>query len=70
VGSETKTWQEGKCIVFDDTTEHEAWNKGDKTRVVLLLDFKPNTGNAEVSEQPQEGLFSSIRGFFKNLGKK
>jgi beta-hydroxylase len=70
VGSETKIWQEGKCIVFDDTTDHEAWNKGDKTRVVLLLDFKPNTGDAEVSEQPQEGLFSSIRGFFKNLGKK
>ena len=22
------TWQEGKCIVFDDSWEHEAYNKG------------------------------------------
>ncbi len=41
VGDETRTWQPGKCLVFDDTLEHEAWNRTDKTRVVLLLDFKP-----------------------------
>ncbi|MEI6429962.1 MAG: aspartyl/asparaginyl beta-hydroxylase domain-containing protein [Pseudanabaena sp. ELA607] len=41
VGSETKSWQEGKCLVFDDTSEHEAWNKGNQTRIVLLLDFRP-----------------------------
>ncbi|MDZ8237555.1 MAG: aspartyl/asparaginyl beta-hydroxylase domain-containing protein [Nostoc sp. ChiQUE01a] len=39
VGSETRNWQEGKCLVFDDTFEHEAWNKSDKTRIVLLIDF-------------------------------
>jgi beta-hydroxylase len=40
VGSETRGWQEGKTLVFDDTVEHEAWNRSDKDRVVLLLDFK------------------------------
>ncbi len=40
VGNETKTWQEGKCMVFDDMTEHEAWNRSTESRVVLLLDFK------------------------------
>jgi beta-hydroxylase len=40
VGAETRTWTPGSCFVFDDTTEHEAWNQGDKARVVLLLDFK------------------------------
>jgi beta-hydroxylase len=39
VGPETRSWQEGKCIVFDDTTEHEAWNRSDSVRIVLLLDF-------------------------------
>jgi len=39
VDSETRSWQEGKCLIFDDTFEHEAWNKSDKTRIVLLLDF-------------------------------
>lgn len=40
VGDETRTWVEGKCMVFDDTVEHEAWNFGKTPRVVLLLDFE------------------------------
>ncbi|HLP89573.1 MAG TPA: aspartyl/asparaginyl beta-hydroxylase domain-containing protein [Nostocaceae cyanobacterium] len=40
VDKETRSWEEGKCLIFDDTFEHEAWNRSDKTRVVLLLDFK------------------------------
>jgi ornithine lipid ester-linked acyl 2-hydroxylase len=40
VGSEVRGWEEGKTMVFDDTTEHEAWNKSDRDRIVLLLDFK------------------------------
>lgn len=39
VGSETRGWAEGKCIAFDDTYEHEAWNKSDKTRVVMIFDI-------------------------------
>lgn len=39
VGSETRGWEEGRCIAFDDTYEHEAWNKSDKTRVVLIFDI-------------------------------
>jgi tetratricopeptide (TPR) repeat protein len=31
-------WQEGRCITFDDTFEHEAWNHSDRTRVILLFD--------------------------------
>lgn len=40
VGSESRSWHEGKTFVFDDTTEHEAWNRSSSVRVVLLLDFK------------------------------
>lgn len=32
-------WQEGKCLVFDDTYEHEVLNDTDEVRVVLFLDF-------------------------------
>lgn len=39
VGTETRGWKEGQCIVFDDTFEHEAWNRSDKTRVVLIFDI-------------------------------
>ena len=32
-------WQEGRCFAFDDTYEHEAWNRSDSTRVILLADI-------------------------------
>jgi aspartyl/asparaginyl beta-hydroxylase (cupin superfamily) len=38
VGNEVRDWVEGKAWVFDDTIEHEAWNRSDRTRVVLLFE--------------------------------
>jgi len=38
VGGEEHVWREGHCITFDDTFEHEAWNRSTQTRVVLILD--------------------------------
>lgn len=38
VGGETRGWQEGRCLMFDDTFLHEAWNHSDRTRTCLLLD--------------------------------
>ncbi len=32
-------WDEGRVLIFDDAYEHEAWNRTDKVRVVLFLDF-------------------------------
>jgi len=48
VGDEERAWEEGKCMVFDDTIEHEAWNRSDETRVVLLIDFKRDARQGEV----------------------
>ncbi|HEY0476196.1 MAG TPA: aspartyl/asparaginyl beta-hydroxylase domain-containing protein [Kofleriaceae bacterium] len=39
VGVQQVAWQPGKCFAFDDTYEHEAWNKSDTTRSVLLGDI-------------------------------
>jgi aspartate beta-hydroxylase len=39
VGGELHEWQEGRVVVFDDTYEHEAWNRSKKTRVVLIFDL-------------------------------
>jgi aspartyl/asparaginyl beta-hydroxylase (cupin superfamily) len=38
VGGIEHAWQPGRCITFDDTFLHEAWNRSDQTRVVLILD--------------------------------
>jgi ornithine lipid ester-linked acyl 2-hydroxylase len=40
VGQEIRRWENGRCMVFDDTSEHEAWNLDERYRTVLLLDFK------------------------------
>ncbi|KAM3108038.1 aspartyl/asparaginyl beta-hydroxylase domain-containing protein [Phormidesmis sp. 146-33] len=40
VASDIQQWQNGQCLVFDDTSEHEAWNLSDRPRDILLLDFK------------------------------
>ena len=31
-------WREGELVMFDDTYLHEAWNRSDTTRVILLMD--------------------------------
>jgi aspartate beta-hydroxylase len=48
VGGETHAWEEGRCITFDDTFEHEAWNHSGRDRVVLILDsWNPDLSEAE-----------------------
>jgi aspartate beta-hydroxylase len=48
VGGEDHVWQEGRCVTFDDTFEHEAWNRSDKLRAVMLLDsWHPDLSEAE-----------------------
>ncbi|MGH8254866.1 MAG: aspartyl/asparaginyl beta-hydroxylase domain-containing protein [Steroidobacteraceae bacterium] len=39
VGNDTRAWREGEVVVFDDTIEHEAWNRSPELRVVLLFDI-------------------------------
>ena len=54
VGDDIRDWQEGKCLVFDDTTEHEAWNRGDRNRVVLLLDFRSKELESKLKSKPKK----------------
>lgn len=39
VGGEEHVWREGQVVVFDDTYEHEAWNRSTEVRVVLIFDL-------------------------------
>lgn len=48
VGNETRAWREGELMMFDDSIEHEAWNRSARTRVVLLFDiWRPELSEAE-----------------------
>jgi hypothetical protein len=39
VGNELSHWEQGRCIVFDDRYEHEAWNHTAAERIVLIVDL-------------------------------
>jgi Aspartyl/Asparaginyl beta-hydroxylase len=39
VGHETRRWAGGRCLVFDDSWEHEVWNDSAAPRSILLLDI-------------------------------
>ena len=38
VGGETRGWQEGKCLIFDDSIEHSVLHTGSQPRLVLIVD--------------------------------
>lgn len=41
-------WQEGQPMMFDDTFKHEAWNRSESQRVILLMDcWNPEITQAE-----------------------
>ena len=39
VGGVERPWEPGRCVVFDDSFEHEVWNDSRRRRVVLVLDL-------------------------------
>lgn len=58
VGSETRTWQDGIPLIFDDSMEHEARNEGTDSRVVLLFEiWRP-----EVPEEDRAAISRLIEG--------
>jgi len=59
VNGEERTWQEGKCLVFDDTFRHEVWNPSHTvTRIVLMLDIE---FKGDVADRNQEFYAKSAR---------
>ncbi|HEX4847312.1 MAG TPA: aspartyl/asparaginyl beta-hydroxylase domain-containing protein [Novosphingobium sp.] len=38
VAAETREWEVGRLLAFDDSVEHEAWNDSDQDRLVLIFD--------------------------------
>lgn len=54
---EPRSWEEGKCLVFDASFEHEAWNRGDFTRFIFLVTtYHPDLTDIEISLLKQVNL--------------
>ena len=52
VGHDRREWAEGKAWAFDDTIEHEAWNRSAQARAILIVD----TWNPYLTEDERELL--------------
>lgn len=39
VAEQTRSWENGEWLIFDDSFEHEVWHNGTGTRLVLIVDF-------------------------------
>jgi hypothetical protein len=50
VGGIERIWEEGRCILFDDSFVHEVWNLSEYRRVVLIVDmWHPDLTSDEVN---------------------
>jgi aspartate beta-hydroxylase len=50
VDGEVRTWEAGKCLVFDDTFSHYAWNHSAMDRTVVVIDlWHPDLSEEEIT---------------------
>lgn len=50
VKDEPRRWEEGKCLIFDASFAHEAWNRGDFTVFFLVITtYHPDLTDIEIS---------------------
>lgn len=59
VGAGTRSWREGEMLIFDDSFEHEAWNRGSSDRTILLFEiWRPDIDADERAQLTR--IFSAI----------
>lgn len=59
VGDQMIEWREGEVIMFDDTVQHEAWNRSSQDRIVLIFDiWRPELSEGE--RQMVNALFAAV----------
>ena len=47
-GNQQRQWRDGELLIFDDSMEHEAWNRSDRQRIILLFEiWRPEIGEAD-----------------------
>ena len=48
VGNPVRQWREGELLIFDDSMEHEAWNRSNRQRIILLFEvWRPEIGDGD-----------------------
>jgi len=64
IGCGEHHWREGELMLFDDTFQHEAWNRSTATRIILLMDcWNPHL--TAVEKQAVKQLIETISGLHR-----
>jgi ornithine lipid ester-linked acyl 2-hydroxylase len=63
VGNETRKWEAGKLMIFDDSFDHEAWNNSTEDRFVLMFDI-PNPKWGYTTDEINKYKIETIRDEF------
>lgn len=66
VGQEEKGWSEGELLCFINVQKHQVWNRSDKRRYVLMVDFVPEPLKNRQMEICAKGLGSQSFIIFYN----
>jgi aspartate beta-hydroxylase len=66
VGDEIRQWEDGHCLVFDDSLEHEAWNHTEQDRIVLVVDLW-NPGLSPIEVRLLAGLHGYAYAYARRL---
>lgn len=65
VKDERRPWREGKCLVFEDSFEHEVWNRSAHRRIVLIADvWHPDLTDIEIRALTAAFRKSDVRSIF------
>lgn len=65
VGTEIRGWQVGRGLLFEDSFEHEVWNRGKSRRGILIIDFwHPDLTDVEVDALTAGFRKSDVRRIF------
>jgi aspartyl/asparaginyl beta-hydroxylase (cupin superfamily) len=65
VGTETRSWEAGRCLVFEDSFEHEVWNRSSQRRIVLIADlWHPDLSEVEIDALTAGFRKSEVRRIF------
>jgi aspartyl/asparaginyl beta-hydroxylase (cupin superfamily)/Flp pilus assembly protein TadD len=68
-GDETRVMEAGKLMAFDDTFEHEAWNRSDGLRVNLIFEVW-NPALTEEEQQETAAIMDRYDKWFSGRGRR
>ena len=65
VGPKVRTWEEGKVLAFNDAYDHQVWNFGKLTRVVLFFDV----WHPDLTEEDLKVIKGGWKNIKESMGK-